>query len=50
MTAQAKQNFKYPSCTRVQAMQDCFLVSSFALWAAVLGLSPVLAFHALIGS
>jgi hypothetical protein len=26
-------------------MQDFLMVSSFALWAAVLGLSPVLAFH-----
>jgi hypothetical protein len=50
MTAQIKQNFRYPSCPRVQIMQDFFLVSSFALWAAVLGLSPVLAFHLLMGS
>jgi hypothetical protein len=31
-------------------MQDFLLVSSFGLWAAVLGLSPVLAFHALMSS
>jgi hypothetical protein len=31
-------------------MQDVLLISSFALWAAVLGLSPVLAFHALMAS
>jgi len=50
MTAQAKQNFRYPTCARVQLMQDLFLISSFALWAAVLGLAPVLAFHLLMGS
>jgi len=31
-------------------MQDFLLVSSFGLWAVVLGLSPVLAFHALMAS
>jgi hypothetical protein len=50
MTAQAKHNFRYPTCARIQTMQDFFLISSFALWAAVLGLSPVLAFHMLMGS
>jgi len=31
-------------------MQDFLLVSSFGLWAAVLGLSPVLAFHVMMAS
>jgi hypothetical protein len=31
-------------------MQDFLLVSSFGLWAMLLGLSPVLAFHALMSS
>jgi hypothetical protein len=31
-------------------MQDVLLVSSFGLWAVLLGLSPVLAFHALMAS
>jgi hypothetical protein len=31
-------------------MQDFLLVSSFGLWAVVLGLSPVLAFHALMAN
>jgi hypothetical protein len=30
-------------------MQDVRLVSSFCLWAAILGLSPVLAFRLLVG-
>jgi hypothetical protein len=50
MTIQTKQDLRYPTCPRVQIMQDFFLVSSFALWGVVLGLSPVLAFHMLIGS
>ncbi len=49
MKTQTRQNLRYPSCPRVQIMQDFFLVSSFALWGVVLGLSPVLAFHMLIG-
>jgi hypothetical protein len=31
-------------------MQDVLLISSFGLWAAVLGLSPVLAYHMLLGA
>jgi hypothetical protein len=31
-------------------MQDFLLVSSFGLWAVLLGLSPLLAFHMLMGS
>jgi hypothetical protein len=48
MTAQAKHNLRYPTCARVRTLQDFFLLSSFALWAAVLGLSPVL-IHTLMG-
>jgi hypothetical protein len=50
MTTQAKSNLRYPVCERVQRMQDFLMLSSFALWAAVLGLSPVLAFHLLMGA
>jgi hypothetical protein len=50
MTIQDKPNFRYPTCRRVQGMQDVLLISSFGLWAAVLGLSPVLAYHMLLGA
>jgi hypothetical protein len=50
MTNQAISNSRYPTCPRAQKMQDFLLVSSFGLWAAVLGLSPVLAFHMLVAS
>jgi hypothetical protein len=45
-----KPNLKYPSCRRIQAVQDVLLVTSFGLWAAVIGLTPVLAYHMLIGA
>jgi hypothetical protein len=50
MTTQSIANTRYPICERSQRMQDILLVSSFGLWAAVLDLSPVLAFHALMAS
>ena len=48
MTTQSIQNARYPVCVRAQRMQDILLVSSFGLWAAILGLSPVLAFRLLV--
>ena len=50
MTTQARRNFRYPACRRIQAMQDVLLVTSFGLWAAVLGLAPVLAYRMLLGA
>ena len=50
MTTPSIANTRYPITERAQRMQDFLLVSSFALWTAVLGLSPVLAFHALIAN
>jgi hypothetical protein len=44
------QKSRYPTSARAQRMQDVLLVSSFGLWAVLLGLSPVLAFRLLIGS
>jgi hypothetical protein len=42
-----KPNPKYAIGKRAERIQDALLVSSFALWAVVLGLSPVLAYHML---
>ena len=42
------QNSKYPICERVQRMQDVVLVSSFALWAMVIGFAPVLTYRLLV--
>ena len=48
MTTQSINDARYPVCARAQRMQDVLLVSSFGLWAAILGLSPVLAFRLLL--
>ena len=50
MTTQISHNKRYPNSQRAERMQDLLLVSSFGLWAALLGLSPVLAFRLLVGS
>jgi hypothetical protein len=47
MTTQTIQN---ASSERTERMQDALLVSSFGLWAVLLGLMPVLAFRLLMGS
>jgi hypothetical protein len=46
----ATQDYRFPTSERVQRMQDVLLVSSFGLWAVLLGLAPVLAFRLLVGS
>ena len=50
MTTQTTKNAAYAICERTQRVQDILLVSSFGLWAAVLGLGPVLAYRLLSGS
>jgi hypothetical protein len=49
VTTPTIQNAAYSIAARSQGMQDVLLVSSFGLWAMLLGLAPVLAFH-LLGS
>ena len=48
MTTQSITNARYPACARTRRIQDVLLVSSFGLWASILGLSPVLAFRLLM--
>jgi hypothetical protein len=50
MTTQTIRNAVYSISGRSEKMQDFLLVSSFALWASVLGGSPVLAFRLLMAS
>jgi len=50
MTTEIIQNKRYPNCERAERIQDLLLVSSFGLWAVLLGLSPVLAIRFLMGS
>jgi hypothetical protein len=48
MTTPAISNSRYPICERARRIQDVLLVSSFGFWAAILGLSPVLAYGLLM--
>jgi hypothetical protein len=47
MTTPSIGDDRYPVCERAQRMHDVLLVSSFGLWAAIIGLAPVLAFRLL---
>jgi hypothetical protein len=44
MAPQTIQTISYPSSERSERIKDLLLVSSFGLWAVLLGLMPVLAF------
>jgi hypothetical protein len=39
---------RYPSCERAQRMHDVLLVSSFALWAMLIGFAPVMTWRLLL--
>ena len=41
-------NPKFPICERAQRVHDVLMVSSFALWATVLGFAPVLTWRMLV--
>jgi hypothetical protein len=48
MTMIARDN-KYPAGDLAQRANDVLLVSSFAVWAMVLGFAPVLTYRLLLG-
>jgi hypothetical protein len=50
MSTQDTQNTKFIGSERSQGTHDVLLVSSFGVWAAVLGLMPVFAFRLFAGS
>ena len=50
MTDKTIQTIQNATSARSEAVQDLLLVSSFGLWAALLGLVPVLAFRLVAGS
>jgi hypothetical protein len=50
MTNSTKPNFRFQNWTRAEFLQDAVLISSFGIWAAVIGLSPVLAYHLLFAA
>jgi hypothetical protein len=47
MNIQITHSAMYPVSRRALAIQDFLMVSAFGVWALLLGLSPVLVFHAL---
>ena len=47
MNIQITHPAMYPVSRRALAIQDFLMVSAFGIWSLVLGLSPVLVFHAL---
>ena len=46
-TMNIQHSVRYPIARGALAIQDFLMVTAFGVWALVLGLSPVLAFHAL---
>jgi hypothetical protein len=45
MTKSTIRNANHWAYMRAEATQDLLLVSSFGLWATILGLAPVLTYH-----
>ncbi|HET7888859.1 MAG TPA: hypothetical protein VFL62_21755 [Bradyrhizobium sp.] len=50
MTADTIPNKRFANSKWAERKQDFLLVSSFGLWAMLLGLTPVLALNFLVGS
>ena len=48
MTDHTMPNSKYPICERAERMRDFLLVSSFALWAMLIGFVPVMTYRLLM--
>jgi hypothetical protein len=49
MAARIKPKMHYPLYDRTRRIQDFCIVSSFALWAALLGFGPIVTYHILLG-
>jgi hypothetical protein len=48
MTDHIEPNSKFPTCEHAQRMHDVLLVSSFALWAMLIGFAPVMTYRLLM--
>jgi hypothetical protein len=48
MTDHIEPNSKFPICEHAQRMHDVLLVSSFALWAMLIGFAPVMTYRLLM--
>jgi hypothetical protein len=49
MAARIKSNARYPAYDRARRIQDFYIVSSFALWAMLLGIGPLVTYRMLLG-
>jgi hypothetical protein len=49
MAARIKSNAPYPVYDRIRRIQDFCIVSSFVLWATLLGFGPIVTYHLLLG-
>jgi len=49
MAARIKSDACYPVYDRTRRIQDFFIVSSFVLWAALLGFGPIVTYRILLG-
>jgi hypothetical protein len=50
MTTQIMQNAGHPVSAHAERIRDVLLISSFGLWAALLGFAPVLAYRLLVAA
>jgi hypothetical protein len=48
MNTEIIHNPRFPTCELAQRMHDVLLVSSFALWAMLIGFVPVMTYRLLI--
>jgi hypothetical protein len=48
MNTEMSESSRYPSSEHAQQMHDVLLVSSFALWAMLIGFAPVMTWRLLI--
>ena len=48
MHTEIKSNPRYPITERAQRMQDVMLVTTFTVWAALIGFVPVMTYRILV--
>ena len=48
MQTEIKFNSRYPITERAQRMQDVMLVTTFTVWAALIGFVPVMTYRLLV--
>jgi len=49
MAALSKSSTHYPVYERMRRVQDFYIVSSFVLWATLLGFGPIVTYRLLLG-